>query len=64
MPVDYEKASWAPKEWFITPEKAEIIRKYAKLCIRAIKDLDSFEKAAALYEPYAAETSGNIKPDK
>ncbi len=63
LPVDFERASWAPEDWFATPEKARIIKKYAKLCIWAIKDEESFIKAAALYEPYAAETNGNIKPE-
>lgn len=63
MPVDFEMASWADKNWFITDEKAEIIKKYAKLCIWAIKDTESFEKAAERYSPYAAETKGNIKPE-
>ncbi len=64
LPVDFERASWAPEEWFATPEKAELIKKYAKLCIWAIKDEESFNKAAALYKPYAAETNGNIKPER
>lgn len=64
LPVDFEKASWAPKDWFATPEKAQVIKKYAKLCIWAIKDEKSFLNAAALYEPYAAETDGTIKPEK
>lgn len=63
MPVDYEMAKWADPEWFITPEKAERIKKYARLCIWAIKDLESFENAAAMYHPYAAETTGIIKPE-
>lgn len=63
LPVDFDRASWAPKDWFATPEKAEIVKKYAKLCIWAIRDEESFRKAAEIYHPYAAETKGNIKPE-
>lgn len=63
LPVDFDMASWAPKEWFAAKEKCETIKKYAKLCIWAIRDTDSFDRAVELYSPYAAETTGTIKPD-
>lgn len=63
LPVDFDRASWAPEHWFATPEKAAVIKKYAKLCIWAIRDEESFLKAASMYHPYAAETKGNIKPE-
>ena len=63
IPVDYEMASWAPDEWFASPAKCKIINKYAKLSIWAIKDLESFERAAEEYKPWAAETTGTIKPE-
>lgn len=64
LPVDHEMASWAPADWFADEEKAAVIKKYAKLCIWALKDTESFDKAAEKYKPYAAETKGNIKPEK
>lgn len=63
MPVDFSMASWAPSEWFATEEKCELIKKYAKFCIWAIESVESFEKATELYHPYAAETTGIIKPE-
>lgn len=63
LPVDCEMASWAPEEWFATPEKAAVVKQYAKLCVWAIRDLASFENAAKLYAPYAAETNGTIRPE-
>ncbi len=63
IPIDFERASWAPPEWFATDEQCMIIKKYAKLGIWAIKDENSFLSAAERLSPDAAETSGNIKPD-
>lgn len=64
IPMDYIMATWAPKEWFATDEQCLLIKKYAKLGIWALKDEDSFLSAAQRLHPDAAETSGNIKPDK
>ena len=63
IPVDYEMASWAPSEWFASPEKCRIINKYAKLSVWAIKSPESFERAAEEYKPWAAETTDTIKPE-
>lgn len=63
IPVDFDMASWAPKEWFATPEQCEVIKKYAKLCIWAIRDQESFDLNVPVYKPYALETSGLIKND-
>ncbi|MBQ6264083.1 MAG: hypothetical protein IJK60_01375 [Clostridia bacterium] len=63
IPVDYEMASWAPAKWFATPEKCRTINKYAKLSIWAVKSPESFERAAEEYKPWAAETTGTIKPE-
>lgn len=63
IPVDVDRASWAPREWFASPGQCAVIAKYAKLCIWAIRDLESFERAAAVLHPYAAETNGTIKPE-
>lgn len=63
IPIDFEMATWAPRAWFATADKCEIISKYAKIGIWAIKDLASFERAAAAYHPWAAETTGTIKPE-
>ena len=64
IPIDYEMASWAPIEWFATDEQCLLIKKYAKLGIWAIKDEQSFFDAVRRLSPEAAETSGNLKPDK
>lgn len=64
IPMDYEMATWAPTEWFATDEQCLTIKKYAKLGIWAIKDEQSFISAVQRLSPDAAETSGNIKPDK
>lgn len=64
IPIDYEMASWAPEEWFATDEQCAVIKKYAKLGIWALRDEQSFLDAARRLSPEAAETSGNIKPDK
>lgn len=64
IPIDFEMASWAPLEWFATDEQCMTIKKYAKLGIWALKDEQSFIDAAQRLSPDAAETSGNIKPDK
>lgn len=63
IPIDYEMATWAPQEWFVSDETCRLIKKYAKLGIWAIKDEQSFLSAAQRLSPEAAETSGNIKPD-
>ena len=64
IPIDFERASWAPIEWFASDEQCHIIKKYAKLGIWAIKDEQSFTDASQRLSPEAAETSGDIKPDK
>lgn len=63
IPIDFEMASWAPRQWFATSDNCQVISKYAKIGIWAIKDLDSFEKAAVAFRPWAAETTGVIKPE-
>lgn len=63
IPVDRDRASWAPAEWFATDEQCAMIKRYAKLCIWAIRDLESFENAAKRLSPYAAETTGTIRPE-
>ena len=64
IPVDRDRASWAPVAWFASPETCRMIQTYARLGLWAIRDVDSFDRAAVLYRPYAAETNGTIKPDK
>ncbi len=63
MPVD-QSVGWIPREWFVTPEKNELVKKYAKAALWAIRDRDTYEKAVELYEPWAVETDGLIKPEK
>ncbi len=62
-PVDYSMAKWVPDDWWNAKENAGLIKKYAKFCIWAIESPESFEKASRLYSPYAAETTGTIKPE-
>ena len=64
IPIDFERASWAPREWFADDEQCCVIKKYAKLGIWAIRDEKSFLDAAERLHPDAAETSGELKPDK
>lgn len=63
LPVDYSMAKWAPSDWFATPGKCAIIEKYAKVAIWAIESPESFNRAADMYHPWAAETTGTIKPE-
>ncbi len=62
MPIDKSRAYWVPEDWFPTPETCAIIKKYAHFCIWALEGPESFRRACALYAPFAAETSGEIKP--
>jgi len=63
LPVDFERASWAPRSWFATAENAALVRRYAKLFIWAVKDRASFDAAVDAFAPVGCETSGEIKPE-
>lgn len=63
VPIDYSMADWAPEEWWNAGDNADTIKKYARFCIWALESEESFERAVKQYSPYAAETSGTIKPD-
>ena len=64
IPIDYDMASWAPAEWFASDEQIMTIKKYARLGIWALRNEESFIEAAKRLSPDAAETTGNIKPDR
>jgi len=61
IPIEKARADWAPDEWFISAEQCREARKYARVCLWAIGP-ERIERALSEYEPWAVETSGQIRP--